>query len=180
MSPVWLRNRVTTEYRPVELDSEEFEELRQTIGSDGRPVWEQTGTQDAAAFARREENDSLRPEDVGDEGQPVGNLTAAGLGPDHLVADDVQKGEPTPAERANAEEQGWESEVEEGSGTNYSSWSKDELVAEAKARGVSHTGKKDELAARLAEADGLEDYADSEGVAQDPLPEGDPAPDTDN
>jgi hypothetical protein len=35
----------------------------------------------------------------------------------------------------------------------YKNWTKNDLVAEAKERGLAHTGTKDELAARLAEDD---------------------------
>jgi hypothetical protein len=75
-----MRNRVTTEYKKVEADSEEFWELRAELHTDGRPRWEQTGEHDLAAFEGRLDSGNLRAEDVGDDNQPVQRLVTEDQG----------------------------------------------------------------------------------------------------
>lgn len=79
MASTIMRNRVTTEYRKVERDSEEYYLLRSELHADGRPRWEQTGEHDLRAFEQRKAEDALLPTDRGD-GDPVPllGITAAG------------------------------------------------------------------------------------------------------
>lgn len=62
-----MRNRLTTEYREVEPDGDDFRELQAQRGPDGRPVWEQTGAHDAAAHAARKAAETEVESDQGDE-----------------------------------------------------------------------------------------------------------------
>ncbi len=88
-----MRNRVTTEYRKVEKDSEEFYLLRAELHSDGRPRWEQTGEHDLRAYEQRKANDALLPTDRGDgEATELLGLT----GPDRFMA--PVRGAPTAGE----------------------------------------------------------------------------------
>lgn len=93
MAQVVMRNRVTTEYRKIEKDSEEFWALRAELHADGRPRWEQTGEHDLAAFAARVEAGALVETDVGDSAQPDQLSTVA---PEFSPQLDV--GHPTPGE----------------------------------------------------------------------------------
>lgn len=93
MAKVIMRNRVSTEYREVEADSQEFWQLRAELHSDGRPRWEQTGQHDAAAFADRQEAGALRDTDIGDEAQPLAVSTVG-----TKVETQLDYGWPTPGE----------------------------------------------------------------------------------
>lgn len=68
---VVMRNRVTTEYRKVDADSEEFYALRAELHTDGRPRWEQTGEHDLQAYLQRQEAGVERNSDLGDADQPA-------------------------------------------------------------------------------------------------------------
>jgi len=94
MAEVVMRNRVTTEYRKVEKDGSEFWDLRAQLHTDGRPMWEQTGEHDLAAFTNRLEAGRLRAEDIGDQDQPVESVVTGGGG-STVQAD---RGWPTPGE----------------------------------------------------------------------------------
>lgn len=71
MATVVMKNRVTTEYRKVEKDSDEFWALRAELHGDGRPRWEQTGEHDLSAFETRVESGQLRDTDIGDAAGPA-------------------------------------------------------------------------------------------------------------
>lgn len=91
---VILRNRVSTEYREVEAGSAEFFALTRELHADNRPRWEQTGEHDAAAFAERHADGTLRETDIGDAGQPSVVDT---LG-DVTTKPQLDRGFPTPGE----------------------------------------------------------------------------------
>jgi hypothetical protein len=92
---VIMRNRVTTEYRRVEADSEEFYALRAELDpSDNRPRWEQTGEHDLAAFQSRQDAGVTRNSDLGDAEGPANINT---LAPDDLAVG-LDRGYPTPGE----------------------------------------------------------------------------------
>lgn len=96
---IYLRNRKTTEYKAVAEDSEEFYDLTtQRDADDRRPIWEQVTAATAADFKRRVEQNRLTDEDVGDAGQPTGDLTASGAAPGDTFGPD--RSEPTPGEKA--------------------------------------------------------------------------------
>lgn len=93
MAQTVMRNRVTTEYKKVERDSEEYYLLRAELHSDGRPRWEQTGEHDLRAFEQRKANDALQATDRGDgDPTPLLGLT----GPDRFMA--PVRGAPTAGE----------------------------------------------------------------------------------
>ena len=103
MATAVMRNRVSTEFRKVERDSEEYLDLQaQRDPNDGRPVWEETGIHDAVEQSARLESGNAQPEDVGDADQPVATIAgAASAVPSSSV------NEPLPSEvEAGAEQEG--------------------------------------------------------------------------
>jgi len=96
MATVVMRNRVTSEFRKIEKDSEDFWELRAELHADGRPRWEQTGEHDLAAFQTRLNSGLLREQDVGDEHQPVASQVASAAPENMGFGGD--RGYPTPGE----------------------------------------------------------------------------------
>ncbi len=96
----YMRNRLTTEHTAVQLDSQEFYELRAAVGPDGRPAWEQTNYPDAKEQQERIAAGAPRPEDIGDEGQPVARIMDTGPG----VEVDQDLGALSPGELAMVEE----------------------------------------------------------------------------
>lgn len=97
MAIATLRNRVSTEFKKVEKDSDEYLELQAMRDpNDGRPVWEETGIHDAVEQSKRLEAGKARPWDVGDEHQPVAVI--AGVSQGYAPASSVF--EPTPSEVA--------------------------------------------------------------------------------
>jgi hypothetical protein len=103
MAIATMRNRVSTEFRKVEKDSDEYLELQAMRDpNDGRPVWEETGIHDAVEQSKRLENDMAEPEDVGDADQPVATIAGA-----VTFAPASSVNEPLPAEvEAGAEQEG--------------------------------------------------------------------------
>jgi hypothetical protein len=92
-----MRNRVSTEFRKVEKDSDDYLELQaQRDPNDGRPVWEETGPHDAIEQSARLEAGAAVPSDIGDAQQPVATMAGAALG---KTAGDVPA-EQTPSEVA--------------------------------------------------------------------------------
>lgn len=97
-----MRNRVSTEFRKVEKDGDEYLELQaQRDPTDGRPVWEETGIHDAVEQSKRLENDMARAWDVGDADQPVATIAGAASG--YTSSSEVN--EPLPSEREAGAEQ---------------------------------------------------------------------------
>jgi hypothetical protein len=81
MATATMRNRVSTEFRKVEKDSDEYLELQaQRDPNDGRPVWEETGIHDAVEQSKRLESDAALMTDVGDADQPVASIAGAAVG----------------------------------------------------------------------------------------------------
>lgn len=142
-----MRNRVTSEYRRIEADSPEFYELRATLHTDGRPMWEQTGEHDASAFKARAEAGALRAEDIGDAHQPIERVVATG-GAEQVQLD---RGFPTPGE------------IEQKAG-RAASMSDEELQRLSKAYGM--TGAEGYPAGHPPEMD--EDAAKEAGVTTNP------------
>lgn len=102
MATAVMRNRVSTEFRKVERDSEEYLGLQaQRDPNDGRPVWEETGIHDAVEQSRRLENDAALPTDVGDADQPVATIAGGAAA---VPASSVN--EPLPSELEAGAEQG--------------------------------------------------------------------------
>jgi hypothetical protein len=97
-----MRNRVSTEFRKVDKDSDEYLDLQaQRDPADGRPVWEETGIHDAVEQSKRLENDAALPTDVGDADQPVASI-AGGV----TVVPASSVNEPLPSEvEAGAEQE---------------------------------------------------------------------------
>jgi hypothetical protein len=78
MATAIMRNRVSTEFRKVERDSEEYMELQaQRDANDGRPVWEETHFPNAKEQSERLKNDAALPVDVGDAEQPVATIAGS-------------------------------------------------------------------------------------------------------
>jgi hypothetical protein len=102
MATAVMRNRVSTEFRKVERDSEEYLDLQaQRDPNDGRPVWEETGFHDAKEQSERLESGNAQPWDVGDAEQPV--ATIAGVAAGYTSSAEVN--EPLPSEREAGAEQ---------------------------------------------------------------------------
>jgi hypothetical protein len=92
-----MRNRVTTEFRKVEKDSDEYLELQaQRDANDGRPVWEETGIHDAIEQSKRLEDGVPLATDIGDAQQPVSTIAG---GSNIVPASAVQHMDPLPSER---------------------------------------------------------------------------------
>ncbi len=93
----YMRNVRTGEVRGVQLDSDEFDEMKEEVydKGDGRgyPAWEQTGKH---VVNRIDSGDVQVPEDLGEDYTPVADLTARGplLPPDPNPEQSL-----TPAER---------------------------------------------------------------------------------
>lgn len=75
----YMRNRRTTEHRAVQLDGEEFLAMREEIGPDNRPVWEQTSSAEAIQQQTRIREGAPRPEDYGDDDQPQAVIDGRGV-----------------------------------------------------------------------------------------------------
>jgi hypothetical protein len=95
----YMRNVRTGEIKGVQLDSDEFDELKEEVydKGDGRgyPAWEQTGKH----FVNRVESGDVNRTDLGDDFTPVEDVTARGpvIGPDPhpertLTAAEVEAG----------------------------------------------------------------------------------------
>ena len=104
MATATMRNRVSTEFKKVEKDSDEYLELQaQRDPNDGRPVWEETGIHDAIEQSKRLENDMAQAWDVGDADQPVATIAGAALG---MSAADVNEPLPSEIEAGSEQEEG--------------------------------------------------------------------------
>lgn len=136
MANVIMRNRVTTEYRRIEKDSDEFWDLRSEIHGDGKPRWEQTGEHDVAAYEERVENGQEESADLGDEDQPF--LSVGHDDPSSEFVFGGDRGGPSPGELAQGNTGGAEaSSAEEG---DYSSMNSADLKAEADERELEVEG----------------------------------------
>jgi len=152
-----FRNRVTTEFRKTEQDSDEFNELvAQRDPNDGRPVWEQTSMPNAIEQSQRLQEGEQRPEDLGDANQPYATtLTAGRL--NTRPASEVQGREPTPAERA--------------SGIDPSDWNLTTATgatASVANQAMGDSGQDPDTARPLVDGMG-EDATDLSGTAEDAL-----------
>lgn len=159
MANIVMRNRVTTEYRRIEKDSDEFWSLRAEIHADGKPRWEQTGEHDVSAYDARVENEQELPSDLGDEDQP--SLTVGHEDPSSEFVFGGDSGGPTPGELAQDDAGGAEASPEEDDDdSDYSSMNHKALQAEADRKGIAPTGTgaagyvtKDDLLKALEEDD---------------------------
>jgi hypothetical protein len=148
----YMRNRRTMEHTAVELDSEEFYELRGVVGPDGRPDWEQTNYVDAKEQQARIAAGQPRDEDIGDDDQPVAHIMDTGPSVDV----DQHLGEPTPGEKAMIEQFG---EPEGASDSNPVARTRHPVDAEREGTGDT---------ARLSSDDEDEDNGD-EGLSKEQL-----------
>lgn len=64
---VRIKNKMTSEVRDVDLESQEWEELRVEVTPSGFPKWEQVAHHQANALLDRAEDGELLAEDLGEE-----------------------------------------------------------------------------------------------------------------
>lgn len=100
---VVLRNTMTGEMRTLDGDSNSVvyqTTILQRRASDGRPLWEDTGIHDAMALAQRLDTGALRPEDIGDAGQPFNIINGSPAPINSIPSGQIDRGVPTPTEVA--------------------------------------------------------------------------------
>lgn len=101
---VVMRNTDTGETKLLATDSNslEYQELvLQRRTRDGRPLWEETGIHDYSALKERLAQGNLRPEDIGDAGQPFNVITGAPAPIDYTPSGQIDRLQPTPTEIAS-------------------------------------------------------------------------------
>lgn len=101
---VVMRNTDTGETKVLATDSNslEYQELIQARRTrDGRPLWEETGIHDYRALKERLAQGNIRPEDIGDAGQPFNIITGAPAPIDYTPSGEIDRLQPTPTEIAS-------------------------------------------------------------------------------
>lgn len=101
---VVLRNTDTGQITQLDGDSnsEEYQTLvRQRRARDGRPLWEETGQHDRLALLDRLAHGALRPEDIGDVGQPFNTILGEPAPITSTPSGMIDRMQPTATERAS-------------------------------------------------------------------------------
>lgn len=100
---VVMRNTDTGEVKVLETDSNSPEYqtmIKERRTRDGRPLWEETGVHDYMALKERLAAGGIRPEDIGDAGQPFNVITGNPAPIDYTPSGEIDRLQPTATELA--------------------------------------------------------------------------------